>query len=124
MNDSRVPQTAAAKEAREMPDETPIACTLAVDDRPVRIAAARELGERALVGVDVQDRRALLRFDGERERVEELVAAESECCAFFEFAPTADDEKTELVILAPEGAEPLLRGLVAAIVAGWEGGLR
>ncbi|MGH2947217.1 MAG: hypothetical protein ACRDPC_13345 [Solirubrobacteraceae bacterium] len=107
-----------------MPDETPIACTLAVDDRPVRIAAARELGERALVGVDVQDRRALLRFDGERERVEELVAAESECCAFFEFVPTADDEKTELVILAPEGAEPLLRGLVAAIVAGWEGGLR
>jgi hypothetical protein len=52
-----------------------------------------------------------------------LVRAESECCAFFEFATTRRDEETELEIRAPEGGEQLLRGLVAAIVAGWEEGL-
>jgi hypothetical protein len=103
-----------------MPRETPIVCTLSAEERPARSASARELGERALVGLDVSDRRALLRFQGEHESVDALVAAESACCAFFEFTSTRDGEDTELEIRTPEGGEPLLRGLVAGIVAGWE----
>jgi len=106
-----------------MPQETPIACTLEPDDRQDRIATARELGERALVGLEVSDRRALLRFRGEPESVDALVAAESACCAFFDFSTTRDGEDTALEVQTPAGGEPLLRGLVAGIVAGWEGGL-
>lgn len=106
-----------------MQEETPIACSLNPDDRRARIATARELGERALVGLEVRDRRALLRFRGEPDGVDALVAAESACCAFFDFAAVRDGEATELEIRTPEGGEPLLRALVAGIVAGWEGGL-
>ena len=106
-----------------MPHETPLACILSAEDRPARIATARELGERALVGLDVRGQSALLRFQGEGEGVDALVAAESACCSFFEFATTRDGEDTELEIRTPEGGEPLLRALVAGVVAGWEGGL-
>ena len=106
-----------------MSKETSLACTLNTAERSARLARARELGERALVGVEVSDRQALLRFRGERERVEALVAVESECCAFFEFATIRNGDDTELKIETPEGGEPLLRGLVAGVVAGWEGAL-
>jgi hypothetical protein len=107
-----------------MREETPIACALSPDERQARSATARELGERALVGLEVRDRLALLRFRGERAGVDALVAAESACCEFFDFATIRDGEDTELEVRTPEGGEPLLRGLVAGIVAGWEGGLR
>lgn len=106
-----------------MPGEEPIACTLSADDRQSRAAAVRELGGRALVGLEVSDRRARLRFRGERERVDARVAAESQCCAFFQFATSHQGDETQLEIQAPEGGEPLLRGLVAAIVGGWQGAI-
>ena len=107
-----------------MPQETPIACTLDAEDRPARIATARELGARALVGLEVRDRSARLRFRGEREAVDALVAAENTCCAFFEFTTIPDGDDTELEVRTPEGGEPLLRELVAGLVAGWVGGQR
>ena len=106
-----------------MPPVTPIACTLGAEDLAARQTAARELGERALVAIHVSERGALLRFRGEHERVDALVAAERACCAFFEFATTRNGEHTELEIRTPAGGEPMLRALVAGIVAGWEGGL-
>jgi hypothetical protein len=106
-----------------MPPETPIACSLDAEKRTARLAAARELGEQALVGLEVSERRALLRFQGEHERVDALVAAERACCAFFEFTTIRNGEQTELEIRTPEGGQPVLRGLVAGIVAGWEGAL-
>jgi hypothetical protein len=104
-----------------MSQESPIACTLSAADRPARAASSRELGERALIGLEVRDRRALLRFQGEREAVDALVAAERACCGFFEFATARDGDVTELEIRTPAGGEPLLRALVAGIVAGWVG---
>ena len=64
-----------------MPSATPIACTLGAEDRAARQTTARELGERALVAVHVSERRARLRFRGEHERVDALVADERACCA-------------------------------------------
>lgn len=106
-----------------MNTETPIACTLDAADATARAEGMRELGARALVGLDVTDDRARLRFRGERERVDARVAAERECCAFFEFMTTNRGGDVELDVRAPAGGEPLLRGLVAAVVAGWEGAL-
>jgi hypothetical protein len=106
-----------------MPADTPIACHLDAENRTARLTAARELGEHALVGLEVSERRALLRFHGELEGVDALVAAERACCAFFEFTTTRNGEQTELEVRTPEGGEPILRGLVAGIVAGWEGAL-
>ena len=104
-----------------MTPETRIACTLAPDELSERLENARQLGERALVGLDVSERRAVLRFDGERGSVDALVALESRCCAFFTFDVTEAGEQIELEILTPEGGELPLRGLVAGVVAGWEG---
>jgi hypothetical protein len=107
-----------------MSQETPpIACTLTAAELPTRIASARELGERALVGVEAADGRAVLSFDGERESIDAFVAAESTCCSFLGFEISEDGERLKLEILSPEGGEPVLRGLVAGVVAGWQGGL-
>jgi hypothetical protein len=106
-----------------MPPDTVIACILDAEDRAARMAVVRELGEHALVGLDISERRARLRFRGADDRVEALVAAERACCPFLEITTTRQGEHTELEIRSPAGGEPLLRGLVAGIVAGWEGGL-
>jgi hypothetical protein len=104
--------------------EAPITCTLDAADRTARLTHARELGEQALVDLEVGERRALLRFRAAHESVAALVAAERACCAFFEFSMTRYGEDTELEIRTPAGGEALLHGLVAGIVAGWKGGLR
>lgn len=103
--------------------EVPIACSLSEVDLPQRLADARALGADALVGVEARDREARLHFRGERGRVDRLVAAETQCCSFLEFSMHHAEEHVELEIRTPEGGEPVLRSLVAAIVAGWEGGL-
>jgi hypothetical protein len=110
--------------SRDEPHEAPLVCTLDAADRTVRLARARELGEQALVGVDVSGRRALLRFRGAHESVAAFVDAERACCAFFEFSTIRHGKDTQLEIRAPAGGEAILRGLVAGIVAGWEGGIR
>jgi hypothetical protein len=106
-----------------LPTQAPIACTLGPADFEERLEGARALGADALVGLEVAGRSALLRFDGARERVEELAAAEARCCSFLDLDVTPAGRPVELAIRAPEGAEPMMRSLVAAVVAGWEGGL-
>lgn len=107
----------------ELPTEVPIACSLSEADLAQRLTEARTLGADALMGVEARDRVAVLHFSGAREAVDRFVEAESRCCGFFAFEVTDRPEGIELRISAPEGAEPVLRSLVAAVVAGWEGGL-
>lgn len=107
----------------ELPTEVPIACTLSQADLTQRLTDARTLGAEALAGVEAGGRTATLRFSGDREAVDRFVEAESRCCRFFTFEVTDRPEGIDLRISAPEGAESALRSLVAAIVAGWEGGL-
>jgi hypothetical protein len=84
-----------------MANQTPIACTLTEAELPDRIASARALGERALTGLEVGGRRALLRFDGERAEVEALVAAERRCCPFLTFEIIRSAGVIELEIRLP-----------------------
>lgn len=107
-----------------MTQDAPIACTLTAAEVPDRMASARKLGEQALIDLEVADRRALLRFEGHREAVDALVTAESGCCSFLDFDVRENGRQVELEIRTPEGGELVLRGLVAGVVAGWDGGLQ
>jgi hypothetical protein len=104
-----------------MSAEPPIACSLSATELPARLAAMAALGASALVDARSEPRRAELRFaagdddgDGVRERVDAIVAAESSCCAFLTMSVSEEDGLVVLAIDAPEGAEVVLEGLVAA----------
>jgi hypothetical protein len=101
-----------------MPAELPIACSLSATDLPVRLAEMAALGGAALVDACQDATHAELRFAaaaaGVRERVEAIVAAESQCCAFLMMRVTGEPDTIVLTIDAPEGAEPVLQELLDA----------
>jgi hypothetical protein len=97
--------------------ELPIACSLSADELPKRLAEMSALGDDALVDARTGPAHAELRFaarDGIRERVEAIVAAESQCCAFLAMAVVDEPDTVILTIDAPEGAELVLDELVSA----------
>src|SRR4051794_16194010 len=103
-----------------MAEELPIACSLSATDLSTRLAEMADLGRAALLHADRRGAGARLRFaagTGVRERVEAIVAAESECCAFLAMRVTDAPDEVVLTIDAPEGAEPVLEDLVDAFEA-------
>ena len=95
----------------------PIACTLGATDLAARGAELRALGGDGLVAVSEGPGRAVLTFrpDAEiRERVDAIVAAESECCAFLDFRVEHGIEATVLTISAPNGGAEVVNELAAA----------
>lgn len=87
----------------------PIACTLSPADMPRRAADIRALGRDALVAVERSEASATLRFRRDpdiRDRLEAIVAAESECCAFIDFELADGDDAIVLTLRAPDGGEP------------------
>jgi hypothetical protein len=100
-----------------MPPETPIACSLTAAQMPARLAEMADIGRASLLGVDTVGRQAALRFRAiprTRERLEAIVIAESQCCAFLTFDLRDVSEGIELTVTGPAGAEPILDDLVAA----------
>jgi len=100
-----------------MPAELPIACSLTASELPKRLADIAALGNDALVDAHHQGTRAELRFavgTGVRERVDAIVAAESQCCAFRTMRVTDAPDNVVLSIDAPSGAELVLQEMVAA----------
>ena len=55
-----------------------------------------------------------------RAEIDAFVAAESKCCAFFEFEVDEGDDGIVLSIKAPPEGAWATRGLVAAFTSGWE----
>ena len=101
-----------------MSQPLPIACTLSAGALEARGAELRVLGGDGLVDVAQGPTRADLYFrpDPEiRERVDAIVAAESECCAFLDFRVEHGDEATVLTISAPNGGAEMVHELVAAL---------
>jgi len=95
----------------------PIACSLGATDLAARGAELRALGGDGLVSVSEGPGRAVLTFrpDAEiRERVEAIVAAESECCAFLDFRVEHGTEATVLTISAPNGGAEVVSELASA----------
>jgi hypothetical protein len=98
-----------------MPDERPIACSLSATELRARQAQMAELGRDALVAARVAGTHAELRFArvaGVLERVQSVVAAESQCCAFLTMRVDDAPDDVRLTIDAPTDAEPVLAELV------------
>ncbi len=100
-----------------MSTEPPIACSLNAAEMPGRLAEMAAIGQSGLLAVETKDARAVLRFRAgaqTRERLEAIVAAEAECCAFLSMELRHEPCAVVLIIEAPEGAEPVLDELVSA----------
>jgi hypothetical protein len=95
-------------------EPTPLACTLGTVEMPYRQAQIASLGQDGLLSVEHGKRRAVLRFRPGaelRRRIDEIVEAESRCCAFLDFQVEEEADATLVTIDAPPGGEPTLRGL-------------
>jgi hypothetical protein len=100
-----------------MPTELPIACSLSATELPARLAEMADLGREALREARYDGAEAQLRFAagaGVRERVDAVVAAETQCCAFLTMRVSDAHETVVLSITAPAGAEVVLAELVDA----------
>jgi hypothetical protein len=100
-----------------MGQSLPIACSLGAADLKARVAEIRHLGADGLVDSEVEDGRAVLRFrpdPGIRQRVEAIVVAESECCAFLDFGVEHRPDGTVVTISAPDGGGEVVRELAGA----------
>jgi len=96
----------------------PIACTLNATDLRARGEELRALGRDALLDATEDEGRAVLRFRpglAVRTRVEALMAAESECCAFLDFELEQREDATVLTISAPNGGAEMVHELAAAL---------
>ena len=93
-----------------MPD-LPIACTLTADDLTARLALIDALTTDALLERTETDigLRVRLRDTPEIEqRTRELIAAESRCCAFLEFALAREGGDLVLDVAGPDDARPVI----------------
>ncbi len=100
-----------------LPAELPIVCSLNATDLTARVAEIADLGRYALLESHYDGTRAELRFaaaEDVRARVDAIVAAESQCCAFLTMSVGDDAGAVILTINAPDGAELVVQQLVAA----------
>ena len=101
-----------------MSTDLPLVCSLGAGDLAVRRAQIAELGREALLDVHRDGAHVELRFaarPGVRERVEAVVAAESECCGFLAMRVGEAVDAVVVTIDAPEGAEDTLTELVEVL---------
>ena len=85
--------------------DQPIACSLTATEYRKRAAEIRELLRDALMSrepIPGGERLTFTAAAGIRERVEELVAAESECCPFLTFAVRVQRGRLVLDVTQPE----------------------
>jgi len=100
-----------------MPAELPIVCSLSATELPARLAEMAALGREALLDAKHEGTRAELRFAAGaavRARVDAIVAAEAQCCAFLTMRVTEPPDMVVLSVDAPAGAELVLRELLGA----------
>jgi hypothetical protein len=100
-----------------MTKELPLVCSLGPRDLEQRLTAIAEVGAESLVGREADGGRHLLRFGADeatRRRLEEIVAAEAQCCSFLDL--TLEERGGELVlsIAAPQDGQAVADELAAA----------
>jgi hypothetical protein len=90
-------------------ESLPIVCTLSAADQAARAAAARTIASEWMLGAQITDRGASMRFRAEAESdLRELIAAESKCCEFLDFELRAETPGLRLTVEGPEGARPII----------------
>jgi len=100
-----------------MTDPAPATCSLGPGALEQRLAAIAEIGADSLISRDVEGGRHLLRFRADattRRRLEEIVAAEAECCSSLELSLDQEGDELVLAIAAPRQAQALAGGLAGA----------
>lgn len=100
-----------------MPEELPVVCSLGPSDLEQRLAAIGELGAESLIEHRQEGGRHLLRFRSNartRERLQDIVRAERECCAFLELELAESRRELTLSVAAPEAGQATADGFAAA----------
>ncbi len=104
-----------------MADPTPIACSLDAGELRERLAEIEAVGTESLIEKSREGERHVLRFraDAETERrLEEIVAAESRCCAFLDLELTRQGDELTLTLAAPSGGEEIADELAVSFAGG------
>lgn len=87
-----------------MTDRPPIACSLGPDDLRRRLEEIAVLTDESLTSSGTADDAQVFRFRADtktRRRLEELVAAESECCPWLDLDLTQGEDEMVLKVAAP-----------------------
>jgi hypothetical protein len=92
--------------------DKPIACTLNAAEQAKRAASSNALVAKEMLAAAATRRGASMTFRPEAEReLRELIAAESRCCSFLEFALEPEGDCLRLTVEGPEGALPIIEEL-------------
>ena len=94
--------------------DLPLACSLDGPALAERLAEMRAVGRESLIAAGPGGELRFRASPGVRQRLERIVAAEAECCAFLWLELSEHDGELRLAVSAPEGAEPVVAGLVEA----------
>jgi hypothetical protein len=100
-----------------MTDDPPISCSLGAGDLERRLAAIAEVGTDSLISREDEGGRHRLHFRvgaDVRRKLQEIVAAEAECCSFLDLSLNDQDGQLVLSIAAPRGGQPIADELAAA----------
>ncbi len=104
-----------------MAQELPVVCSLGAGDLEQRLAAIGEIGAESLIDREVEKGKHRLRFRSDpktRQRLEDAIAAEAECCAFLDLSLEEDGGELILSIAAPEAGQATADGFAAAFAVG------
>jgi MerR family copper efflux transcriptional regulator len=102
-----------------MTDPKPVACSLGESDLQRRLDQVAEVGATSLIDRDAEGGKHKLRFRADpiaRRRLEEIVAAEAECCPFLDLDLSERGGELILMFAAPDGGQSIADELAAAFV--------
>jgi hypothetical protein len=104
-----------------MTDPKPIACSLGANDLQRRLDEIAEVGAVGLIAHDTEHGKHRLRFRSHpttRRRLEEIVAAEAECCSFLDLELAERGGELVLILTAPDDGRAVANELAAAFAGG------
>jgi len=103
-----------------MSQELPVVCSLDAGDLEQRLATIGEIGAESLIDRREEGGDQLLRFRPDprtHERLQSVIDAERQCCAFLDLSLKEDDGYLVLSVSAPEAGRTTAVGFAAAFAA-------
>jgi hypothetical protein len=94
--------------------DLPLACSLDASALEGRLAEIQAVGQAALIAAEPPGTLRFRAAPGTRQRLEQIIAAEAECCPFLSLELTEHKEELRLTVSAPEGADAVAAELVQA----------